>query len=814
MKEKQLYKLLTNSSITITCLFVLLTVTEISGSEQRKISSTRSSLLVTIDTPRLSDTIKRKASLARIINLLPRDRTINGRVSFLDETFKDWITRTGELPPDFDKMPSIPFLPDPLIQDEGRENIPITSLAQWKEKRLWMKEQLEYYVTGKYPSRPENLQVKILSEKKDGQTILRMVELSFGPERQAKLTIELMIPPGKGPFPVFMTQWNHRGWAQIAVRRGYVACVYAAGDAKDDTEKYSEIWSPDYDFTRLMRRAFGTFRAIDYLHTLSFIDKEKIGLTGHSRNGKLALMAAAFDERIKAVIPSSGGTGAEVPWRYTAQQYDVEDIALLSTGQPSWLHPRLRFFIGRENKLPIDQNHFMALIAPRGLMLSTAITEGAGNPWGIEQAYGSAQKVYKFLNAQDNLAIRFRNGEHGTGARDIEDYIDFFDYVFKRTDQKPENKLLYKYTFDSWRERNKEKINPLSYPSKGVQDLETDTSGKALSAQSWNKKKAAIQTQLQWVLGDEPAGVTNRGPERLENGGAGEDYFGTVLKRPNVTPRMGRMAITPYKEFGDYLYAYLYYPKDAAGNMKKGKLPVLIYQHEYDYSKGFSSYHNLQSFFEGMVDLGYAVFSYDMIGFGNRIDEGTRFYERYPHWSKMGKMVVDLKGAVDALTYLNFVDSTKIFVAGYSLGATVSLYTAALDERIAGVVSVSGFTPMRLDTPDKGTEGIKAFSHLHGLIPRLGFFAGNEDRIPYDFHEILACIAPRPLLVIAPALDKTATLEDVRSSVAEAGKIYKLMGAPNKISIASPDDFNRFTNEMQERIYEWADKFIAPFPKK
>jgi hypothetical protein len=39
----------------------------------------------------------------------------------------------------------------------------------------------------------------------------------------------------------------------------------------------------------------------------------------------------------------------------------------------------------------------MALIAPRGLMLSTAKNEGASNPWGIEQAYGSAQKVYQFL---------------------------------------------------------------------------------------------------------------------------------------------------------------------------------------------------------------------------------------------------------------------------------------------------------------------------------------------------------------------------------------------------------------------------------
>jgi len=751
-----------------------------------------------------ADSSKRKADLAKILEDLPPERLSNGRVSFLDETFKDWLTRTGELPPDYDSLPSIPFLPDPFIKDEGGENIPITTMAQWKEKRQWMKKELQHYITGTYPPPPDNLKVTLVNERKDGETTVRMVELSFGPDHQAKLTIELMIPPGEGPFPVFMTQWNHRGWAQVAVRRGYIGCVYAAADAKDDTEKYSEIWAHQYDFTRLMRRAYGTFRAIDYLYTLPFVDKGKIALTGHSRNGKLSLMAAAFDERIAAVIPSSGGTGAEVPWRYTAQQYDVEDIALLSTAQPAWLHPRLRFFVGRENKLPVDQNLFMALIAPRGLMLSTAITEGASNPWGIEQVYHATEKVYKFFGAEDQLAIRARYGLHGTHAGDMEDYVDFFDFVFKRTDRKPENKLRYTYSFEQWRDRSGERIDPNQYPAKGLDDLAMDANGKALDIQQWKDKKLAIQQQVRAMLGKAPAGVTNYGPKTLDKGGAGETKFGTFLKRPGETAKMGRMAITPYDGFGDYLYGYLYYPKGSDGKIKKGKLPILIYQHEYDYSKGFSSYHRIEKFIQGMVDRGYAVFAYDMLGFGNRIEEGTHFYDRYPHWSKMGKMVVDLQGAVDAMVNLDFVDSTKVMVAGYSLGATVGLYAAALDERIAGLVSVCGFTPMRLDTPEKGTEGIKAYSHLHGLLPRLGFFVGNEAHIPYDFHELLACVAPRPVLVIAPTMDKTITLKDVELAVDKAKGVYRSMGKADNIGILTPYDYNRFSPEMQEKIAEWA----------
>lgn len=90
------------------------------------------------------DTTKRKALLEDLLKLLPQDLTKNGYVSFLDKTFKDWLARTGELPPDFDKMPSIPYLPDPLMLDEGGSNIPVTSLKQWGEKRRWMKEKLQY----------------------------------------------------------------------------------------------------------------------------------------------------------------------------------------------------------------------------------------------------------------------------------------------------------------------------------------------------------------------------------------------------------------------------------------------------------------------------------------------------------------------------------------------------------------------------------------------------------------------------------------------------------------------------------------------
>ena len=109
---------------------------------------------------------------------------------------------------------------------------------------------------------------------------------------------------------------------------------------------------------------------------------------------------------------------------------------------------------------------------------------------------------------------------------------------------------------------------------------------------------------------------------------------------------------------------------------------------------------------------------------------------------------------------------------------------------------------MRLDTLDKGTGGVARWSVWMPLQPRLGaFVGGNENRIPYDYHEVLALIAPRPVLVFAPRIDYQATLADVKSCVAEAAKVYQLLGAQENLQFSEIDDYNRFSPESQKVVY-------------
>jgi hypothetical protein len=67
------------------------------------------------------DPDRQRAYLEEIINLQEKPEHFDEYVNYHDETWLDWVERTGALPPDFESVPSLPFLPDPLIIDEGGE---------------------------------------------------------------------------------------------------------------------------------------------------------------------------------------------------------------------------------------------------------------------------------------------------------------------------------------------------------------------------------------------------------------------------------------------------------------------------------------------------------------------------------------------------------------------------------------------------------------------------------------------------------------------------------------------------------------------
>jgi len=209
-----------------------------------------------------------------------------------------------------------------------------------------------------------------------------------------------------------------------------------------------------------------------------------------------------------------------------------------------------------------------------------------------------------------------------------------------------------------------------------------------------------------------------------------------------------------------------------------------------------------------VAHAGYAVLAFDQTGYGSRMNEAAPFYDRSPHWSQLGRMVEDVRAAVDALQKDARIDPDKIYLFGYGVGGMVALHAAALDPRIKGVVSICGFMPMRTDTADRNTGGIRRFSHERALLPRLGAFSGQEARIPYDYQDLIGAIAPRPAYVFNPIYNRDATVKDVRDAVAQARKVYGLYHAADKLVLDDPWDHFRLSSAAQERIVQWMSETL------
>lgn len=721
-----------------------------------------------------------------------------------------WQQKTNEHPPDFSKLKKSNLLPDPLHFYNGQpvKNTP----ADWAKRRQEIKQLFEKYVTGTFPEKPSINKVVLLDETKEEGYLVRNVRIEFGPEGKASVRVRLVIPAGAEgeKFPVMISP-NLTGWSSVVIRRGYISAGYAGNDFMDDAASLKELY-PDHDFATLPRRSWLASVVIDYLATVPQADMKHIAINGYSRDGKMAIMAAAFDDRIAAVLAGSTGVGGVVPWRFAGERGGGEGIETTTRMFPSWFIPRLRYFSGREDYLPVDANLLLALIAPRAALLQWGYTDQVANGWAMEQAYHSAQKVYERMGQPNKLGMLAVAGFHG--SNDIEASIDWLDWQFGRSKKAWVNHFVFPWDFDKWKTTYGEKIN-LPGPATG------NTSKKSSES---NEKDDKIRAAIKWMLGDAPPSLsesyaTGFGPRRgPAPKGPTEIAKGTTGNPGQLAPDVPSWVIaaggqsygwrSPEKEQVESrrirfkgITGDLYYP---AGTANGKKLPVVIWLHGFHYPLGYmwvyrSDLHPVLA----LVKAGYAVLAYDQSGFGTRWNEAEHFYDRFPHWSRMGKMIEDLRSAVDALEKDSLTDATKITVYGYSMGGALGLYAAALDKRIAGVVAISGFTPMRSDTPDKGMSGMTRYSHLYGLIPRLGLFAGNEAALPYDFDDVIALIAPRPVLIVQPQRDRDADPAAVRNAVNNAKHTYTLQQAGNKLAILEPDDYGRLTDKTQDEAIQW-----------
>ena len=257
--------------------------------------------------------------------------------------------------------------------------------------------------------------------------------------------------------------------------------------------------------------AFTLQTVVDHLLTVPQVDKTRIALTGYSRAGKMALIAAALDDRIAAVVAGSTGVGGVTPWRLSGEYGMGEGVESTTRSFPIWFHPRLRFFSGKEDRLPVDGNLIVAMLAPRAILIQYGLNDEVTNTWSHEQVYDSARKVFSLLRQPDRIGLLRVPGFHG--SNDVEASLDWLDIQFGRSTATWDNKRLFEWSHAQWLKDSGEKIDLKRYPVRASADLLSKNGSAITSTADWEKAAAGIRIVHQLDAG-RAAGLLCRSARR------------------------------------------------------------------------------------------------------------------------------------------------------------------------------------------------------------------------------------------------------------------------------------------------------------
>ncbi len=409
----------------------------------------------------------------------------------------------AEFPPP-EKLPSVPGLPDPLVMLDGTR---VATKNEWLAKRApELRALFAHYMYGERPQAGAVTSKMVREDKAalGGKATLRemLVDCGLG----SPVHLLLVIPNARTkPAPCFLGMNFHgnyqllddpkiqmpQGWVgdkfpgaepnraadagrgkekdtwalEQSVDRGYAVATFFSGDVVPDDKTLaeaalkklrasgSEERGPS-DTATIMAWSWGFSRMLDCLLTVPEIDGKRIAVVGHSRNGKTALVAGAFDERIALVIPSQAGCGGSAPDRVAPElsapqangRPTVETIPVINKSFPHWFSGTFKEFNDAPARLPFDQHALIALCAPRPVLLSNATEDKWANPPGQFEMLRAADPVYRLVAGEglraekmpevgvlldSRLGFYIREGKHSMTAPDWKVWLDFADKWLK-----------------------------------------------------------------------------------------------------------------------------------------------------------------------------------------------------------------------------------------------------------------------------------------------------------------------------------------------------------------------------------------------
>jgi pimeloyl-ACP methyl ester carboxylesterase len=207
-----------------------------------------------------------------------------------------------------------------------------------------------------------------------------------------------------------------------------------------------------------------------------------------------------------------------------------------------------------------------------------------------------------------------------------------------------------------------------------------------------------------------------------------------------------------------------------------------------------------------LAQRGYVVLAPDYPSFG---DYPYDFQDsRYVSGSMKG--IFNHLRAVDLLQSLPQVDGQRIGVIGHSLGGHNAMFAGVFDERLKVVVASCGWTPFH-DYYDGKIAGWTSDRYM----PRLRTaYALDPDRVPFDFYEVVAALAPRGFFSNSPTGDGNFAVAGVRKGEAKAREVFSLLGAADRLQIRYPECGHDFPADVRREAYAFIDRVLAHVPAR
>jgi hypothetical protein len=341
---------------------------------------------------------------------------------------------------------------------EFTDGSPVTNASDWRIRR---KEILDLLCREEYGRRPAD-PTKVSAEIRKTSDIAYAGKVL---EQDILLTAEIENKEFSFPFKLFVPKFvdNPMVIVYIAFRpntpdrylpveeitdEGFAAAVFCYNDVAADQEDnftggLAGVLKKDGeraadDTGKIMMWAWAASRIVDYLQTREDLDLKNIAVMGHSRLGKTALVAAAYDERFAFSFPNNSGCSGDAITRGK----EGEHIEHITKSFPFWFCPNYKKYSGREDRLPFDQHFLIATIAPRYVCAGTAVEDTWADPNSQYLSYVAADEVYRLLGEEGfihpdrlpevgdtfhegTLGFHLRSGSHYHSRYDWLRYMEF-----------------------------------------------------------------------------------------------------------------------------------------------------------------------------------------------------------------------------------------------------------------------------------------------------------------------------------------------------------------------------------------------------